>query len=68
MIDKQMAVKLRQQGMTYSEISEVLGCSDAWCKKNLKDVDTQTAINPEVKAKQKAIAILEVALSRLRAI
>jgi len=36
MIDKQKALALREQGKTYTEISEALGCSLDWCKKNLK--------------------------------
>ena len=36
MIDKQRAIELREQGRSYKEISEALGCSLVWCKKNLK--------------------------------
>lgn len=38
MIDKQLAIELRESGLSYSEISEKLGCSEVWCKKNLKGV------------------------------
>lgn len=32
------AVKLRENGKTYPQISEALGCSVSWCKSNLKHV------------------------------
>ena len=38
---KQNAVVLRQQGLTYSEISKQLGISLGWCKANLADVLSQ---------------------------
>ena len=37
-IDKVKAVELKEQGKTYAEIAEELGCSVDWCKKNLKEV------------------------------
>ena len=37
---KQQAVVLRQQGLTYAEISKQLGISLDWCKRNLAVVDT----------------------------
>lgn len=36
MVDKIKALELREQGKTYAEISDELGCSVAWCKSNLK--------------------------------
>lgn len=47
MVDKAKAQELRLSGMTYKQIATELDCSEAWCKKNLKDcehnkpVDTQ---------------------------
>ena len=38
---KQQAVVLRQQGLTYAEISKQLGISLGWCKANLADVLSQ---------------------------
>ena len=35
---KQQAVVLRQQGLTYAEISKQLGISVVWCKKNLGSI------------------------------
>lgn len=37
-VDKAKAVELKQQGLTYKQIAEALGCSEVWCKKNLKAV------------------------------
>lgn len=37
-VDKVKAEKLRISGKSYSEISKELGCSEVWCKKNLKGV------------------------------
>jgi len=45
MVDKEEAIKLRKQGLTYSEISKLLNCSLDWCKKNLKN----TTKNPLIK-------------------
>jgi len=39
MVDKVKAVELRQQGLNYKEIAQELGCSEIWCKKNLKDIN-----------------------------
>jgi hypothetical protein len=38
MIDLELGISLREQGMTYIEIAKELGCSVVWCKVNLKDV------------------------------
>ena len=67
MVDKELAVKLRKQGMTYKSIAAALACSEAWCKKNLVDVEPEGRL-PEVQmeAKLSAIAILEEALLKLR--
>ena len=37
-VDKQKALELREQGKSYAEISEILGCSIDWCKRNLKGI------------------------------
>lgn len=37
-VNKDEAIKLRMQGLTYSKIAEVLGCSEDWCKQNLGGV------------------------------
>lgn len=37
-IDKEKATQLRQQGLTYKEVADAMGCSLVWCKINLKDV------------------------------
>ena len=36
-VDKNKATTLKEQGKTYAEIAEELGCSVGWCKHNLKD-------------------------------
>jgi len=66
MIDKELASKLREQGLGYEQIAEQLGCSVSWCKTNLKQVkkykDEQEAIDCCVqKSKQRqAITSLEI--------
>lgn len=42
MIDKQRATELRQEGLSYQQIAETLGCSVQWCKVNLKNVQKNT--------------------------
>lgn len=37
-VDKTKAIKLREQGMSYKDVAQELGCSEAWCKINLKSV------------------------------
>lgn len=37
-VDKGKAIELKEQGRTYAEIAEELGCSVDWCKRNLKEV------------------------------
>lgn len=36
MVNKEEALNLRLDGKTYQQISEILGCSLDWCKRNLK--------------------------------
>jgi len=42
MVNKEKAIALRNEGLTYKEIAEILGCSVVWCKKNLKGVKVFT--------------------------
>ena len=66
MIDKVKAIELRMMGYSYSQISKQLDCSEAWCKKNLSDVEKGNIVNIDVETKIKAIQILEAALQQLR--
>jgi hypothetical protein len=36
-VDKAKAIELRNQGKTYLQITEILGCSMSWCKQTLKE-------------------------------
>lgn len=56
MIDLEKAKVLREQGYTYQEIAEKLGCSVDWCKRNLKGVSKNTQ---EKKAIDKATKIAQ---------
>ena len=38
MVNYELAVQLRKQGMKYADIAEQLNCSIDWCKKRLKGV------------------------------
>lgn len=73
MINKNEAIKLREEGFSYKDIASMMNCSEIWCKKNLKDVVrgvNSTTGEPATRqaAKLEAIAILEDALRRVRAI
>lgn len=69
MIDKELANKLRKQGLTYKQVANTVGCSVEWCKKNLVGVKQEYAVSDgQVEAKMAAIAILEDALTKLRSI
>lgn len=69
MIDKELAMKLRKQGLTYKQVADTVGCSVEWCKKNLVGVKQEyTVADGQVEAKMAAIAILEDALLKLRGI
>lgn len=37
-VNKQLAQQLREEGCTYKQIAQQLGCSEDWCKRNLKQV------------------------------
>jgi cyanate lyase len=70
--DKEEATRLRaQEGLSYEEISTILGCSYAWCAKELRGVERGSysgGMAQEVKlsTKAEAIAILEDALAKVR--
>ena len=34
-VDLALAIKLREEGLSYKQISAELGCSVDWCKRNL---------------------------------
>lgn len=73
MVNKIEATKLREEGHSYEEIAQLMGCSVSWCKRYLKDVErgvSTTTGKPSTRqdAKLEAIAILEDALRRVRAI
>lgn len=42
-VDKAKALALQVQGCTYAEIAQTLGCSEGWCKLNLKSSPTVKA-------------------------
>lgn len=63
---KEEALLYRAQGMTYPEIAQVMGCSEAWVKKTLQGQpkgNNRVAVDG---TKIKAIEILEKALAELR--
>lgn len=67
MVNKQEAIRLREQGMSYPKIAAQLGCSEIWCKKELSWVTKGNAgAAAYVDYKIKAIKILEGALQQLR--
>lgn len=45
---KEKAIKLREKGKTYKEISELLNVSLDWCKRNLKAVPYTKELDPVV--------------------
>lgn len=46
MIDRQRAVALKESGLTNKQVAQELGCSEAWCKINLRGVKKKD-IEPE---------------------
>lgn len=67
MVDKVRASALREQGFQYGEIAKMVGCSEVWCKKNLKDVVKGEKIETDgASERMRAIAIFEEALMKLR--
>lgn len=68
-VNKQLAIDLRQRGLTYEEIADQLGCSFAWCAKNLPKIQKGELKIERVVVdgtKQSAIEILEDALKKVR--
>lgn len=43
MINKERAIELRTAGLSYADIAKELGCSEIWCKTNLKGVVKNSA-------------------------
>lgn len=69
MVNKNLAISLRKRGYTYPEIAAAIGCSEIWCKKNLKGIVKEVTLTDELcNAKEITIQVLEDALARLRAI
>ena len=67
MVNKQEAIRMREQGMSYAKIAAQLGCSEIWCKKELSWVTKGSAkVESSVDFKIKAIKLLEDALQQLR--
>jgi hypothetical protein len=71
--DREEAIAMRRQGMSYESIATTLGCSYAWCAKELRGVekgDPGDGVGAEVKqaTKEKAIAVLEEALAKVRSL
>jgi orotate phosphoribosyltransferase-like protein len=67
---RQQAVELRQQGMSYKQIATELGCSEAWCCKELVGVEKGVYVDntDPLQVKAEAIRILQDALTELRKI
>lgn len=61
------AIELRKQGYSHKQISVALGCSQAWVAKELMGVEKGEGMNVDG-TKVQAIAILEDALARVRAL
>lgn len=47
MVNRQLAEQLRREGKTYRQISEIVGCSEIWCKQNLKHIETVSHMTNE---------------------
>ena len=69
MVDKIKATNMRKMGMSYKDISIAAGCSESWCKQNLRDVKQEYSISDDQLAvKNQAIEILEEALAKMRSL
>ncbi len=68
--DLEQAKQLRLHGKTFKEISLEMGCSVAWCKKNLANIPQGETKNDPVKneVKQQVVEILQKALKDIRAL
>lgn len=66
--NKDQAMLWREQGMSYSEISEMMGCSEAWVKKALCGIPkgkNRVAVDG---TKLRAVEILKKALAELESL
>lgn len=68
--DIEKAEELRTQGKTYRQISLEMGCSIAWCKKNLANIEPGGHPDAALiaKMKEQTIEILQDALKKARAL
>lgn len=64
---REEAVELRKQGYSHKQIAVALGCSQAWVAKELMGVEKGEGMCVDG-TKVQAIAILEEALARVRAL
>lgn len=62
---KEKALHLREQGLTFKEISEVMGCSKEWVNKALVGVEKGNQRVAVDDTKIKAIEILTEALRKV---
>ena len=70
-INFERAVLLRQQGFSYKNIAQQLGCSEAWCAKELKGVEKgefldERGIQIKQDLKEETLKILEAAMTQIR--
>lgn len=63
----EQATTLRLQGHSNESISRIMGCSVAWCVKNLRGVQRGVGTSNDA-TKVLGIAILEEALAKMRAL
>lgn len=68
--DRQLAIQMRLHGSTYKEIALVLGCSVAWCKKELVGIEPgKVKVDPvKTEVKAQVVDILQKALRDIRAL
>lgn len=60
MVDRNKAEALRREGMTYKQIAETIGCSEIWCKQNLKHVQTAALMTNEQLYQEVKVLMLEI--------
>ena len=60
MVDRYTAETLRRQGKTYKEIALAVGCSEIWCKQNLKDVPVTKVMTNEQLYQNVKVLMLEI--------
>ena len=67
MFDLEAAKLLRKRGLSYKQIAEETGCSEAWCKKNLNGVKKEVASTLDREGyRSKVEGLLEEFLSKVR--